>query len=220
MGIFKQGPFGPFLGKVGNLVGSTWRSINYLRILPDSVYNPNTPAQVSQRTKFRLVVHFLRPLLSFVRMGYKGYAVDMSAYNAALSYLIKNAVSGSYPDQAIAYSAVLVSRGNLRGVVAATAAAAGSSVIEVSWEDNSELQDADPGDKAIVVVYNPAKADVCWTLEGGTRADTLAQITVPSAYVGDTVQVYLAFSAIPDLVNAGTKDTISDSVFAGEVVVS
>ena len=220
MGIFKQGPFGPFLGKVGNLVGSTWRGINYLRIMPASVHNPNTPAQVTQRTKFGLVVQFLRPLLGFIKMGYKGYAVDMSAYNAAISYQIKHAVLGDYPDQEISFDAVMVSRGNLRGVPEATAAAAGSSVVEVTFEDNSDLGDASADDKAIVVVYNPDKADVAWTLDAGTRSDALAEITLPASYVGDTVHVYLAFGSIADLVYSGTKDTISDSVYAGEVVVS
>ncbi len=220
MGIFKQGPFGPFLGKVGNLVGSTWRGINYLRIMPASVHNPRTPAQTNQRSKFLMVVQFVRPLLSFVKLGYKGFAENMTAYNAAMSYLLKNAVIGDYPDQEVAFSSVLVSRGKLRGVLSATATATGAQKIQVEWPDNSDFNDVSANDQAIIVVYNADKMDVAWKVQAGNRSDTQAEITVPQAYVGDTVQVYLSFSSIPDLVSSVTKDTMSDSVYAGEVVVS
>ena len=220
MGKINQGVLGPVSGKVGNVVGATWRGIDYLRILPANVHNPRTPAQTSQRAKFLLTLRFVQPLLDFVKIGYKGYAVGMSAYNAAMSYIVKNAVIGEYPDQEIDFSKVLVSRGNLRGVVAATATSPEARKIQVTWEDNSELGGASPNDTAIVVVFNGEKMDVSRSLEAGVRSDGQAEITLPTAYVGDTVQVFLAFTSISDHFYSGNRDTISNSVFAGSVVVS
>jgi hypothetical protein len=34
MGIIKQGILGGFSGKVGNVVGGTWKGIDYMRVLP------------------------------------------------------------------------------------------------------------------------------------------------------------------------------------------
>ncbi|MDD2265168.1 MAG: DUF6266 family protein, partial [Bacteroidales bacterium] len=47
MGTIKQGILGGFSGKVGNIVGASWRGIDYIRSMPASVRNPRTVAQVS-----------------------------------------------------------------------------------------------------------------------------------------------------------------------------
>src|SRR5690606_508733 len=45
MGIIKQGILGGFSGKVGNVVGASWKGIDYIRSLPSSVSNPRTPGK-------------------------------------------------------------------------------------------------------------------------------------------------------------------------------
>lgn len=220
MATIYQGILGPVSGKVGNVVGATWRGIDYLRILPANVTNPRTPAQGRQRQAFLLVMRFLSPLLDFIRIGYRGFADGMSAYNAAMSYVLRNAVVGDFPDQVIDFGRVLVSRGNLRGVVAATASSPQSRTIQVEWEDNSELGGVSAHDTAIVVVYNGDKMDVSHKLEAGSRSQGQAIITLPSAYVGDTVQVYLAFTSASAYFSTGNRNSISDSVYAGQVVVT
>lgn len=220
MGKIGQGVYGSVSGKIGNLVGATWRGIDYLRIMPASVHNPRTPAQTNQRAKFLLVLRFVQPLLGFIKIGYKAYAVGMSAYNAAMSYLLMNAVVGEYPESSISFSDVLVSRGRLRSVDAATATSPEASKIEVTWEDNTSFGDCSSDDKAILVVYNGVKASVARSLEAGARSQGIAEITLPTAYSGDTVQVYLAFSVADEHFSAGNLHTISDSVYVGEVEVT
>ena len=46
MGIIKKGILGGFSGKVGNVVGASWKGIDYIRSLPSTVRNPRTPRQV------------------------------------------------------------------------------------------------------------------------------------------------------------------------------
>ena len=52
MGTIKKGILGSFSGKVGNIVGASWKGIAYIRSLPASVRNPRTVKQVTQRSKF------------------------------------------------------------------------------------------------------------------------------------------------------------------------
>ena len=59
MGTFKQGIYGGYSGKVGNVVGGSWKGIDYMRILPTSVANPQTDAQLTQRQKFSVTMHYL-----------------------------------------------------------------------------------------------------------------------------------------------------------------
>ena len=69
MGIIRQGVLGGISGKIGNIVGASWKGINYLRIKPASVANPRTPLQVNQRNKFQAVLEFLQPNLGFLKVG-------------------------------------------------------------------------------------------------------------------------------------------------------
>ena len=55
MGTIKKGIMGGFSGKVGNIVGASWKGIAYIRSLPASVHNPRTEKQVTQRNKFSLI---------------------------------------------------------------------------------------------------------------------------------------------------------------------
>jgi len=59
MGKLKNGILSGFSGKVGNIVGGTWKSIDYIRIKPSQVANPRTEGQVAQRTKFSATLSFL-----------------------------------------------------------------------------------------------------------------------------------------------------------------
>ena len=95
MGTIKTGILGGFSGRVGTVVGATWNSVHYMRALATSVKNPRTDKQLSQRTKFAKTLAFLRAITPYVRIGYAGYAKKQTAFNAAMSYIMRKALSGS-----------------------------------------------------------------------------------------------------------------------------
>lgn len=53
MGKIMQGILGGFSGKVGTVVGGTWKSISYIRSIATSVANPRTEKQLRQRENSR-----------------------------------------------------------------------------------------------------------------------------------------------------------------------
>ena len=59
MGTIKQGILGGFSGKVGTVVGSSWKGISYMRGRAQSVRNPRTEGQMEQRSKFAQVLELL-----------------------------------------------------------------------------------------------------------------------------------------------------------------
>lgn len=82
MAILKQGILGGVKGKVGSVVGSSWKGIATLRSLPLSVTNPRTAAQVGNRTRFSDVVGLATILLSGVIKPLNDrFASAMSGYN-------------------------------------------------------------------------------------------------------------------------------------------
>lgn len=111
MGKISQGVLGGFSGKVGNVVGGTWKGIDYMRIKPANVSNPRTAGQVDQRSKFTITLRFLQTMTDFLRVGFKLYANKMTQFNAAMSYNLNNAITGTYPNFSVDYANALVSRG-------------------------------------------------------------------------------------------------------------
>jgi hypothetical protein len=212
MGRIKKGILGGFSGKVGTVVGASWKGISYMRSLPQSVKNPRTEAQVSQRTKFALTLSLLKPMTAFLRTGWKLYAHRQSPFNAATSYTLANAIMGTYPDYEIDPSKVLVSRGSLTPAVNATATEAGGN-IAFSWDDNSGIGSAKQTDKSLIAIVNSVKGEAVTNTEGADRTTGTQSVSLPAEWSGDTVQVYLGF------ISEDGRE-VANSVYLGSIIVS
>ena len=90
MGIIKQGILGGFKGKVGSVIGTSWKGKAVMKAMPLSVANPRTAPQVLQRGKFTSIVKLASGMLSsIVKPLWDKRAVGMSGYNAFCSANIK-----------------------------------------------------------------------------------------------------------------------------------
>jgi hypothetical protein len=212
MGKINQGVYGGVSGKLGNLIGASWKGINYLRIKPAKVANPRTLGQRIQRAMFLVTLRFLQPLGDFLKIGFKNYASKMSPFNSAMSFNIQNAISGEYPDFVIDYPGALVSRGNLTPAANPEAESTIAGQVSFTWDDNSGDGDAEATDKALLVVYNPTKKNAVVSTQGAERSAGEQVVNVPANYSGGTVHTWIAF-----LSAAGQ---VSNSVYAGEVVIA
>jgi len=213
MAILKESVIGVLSGKIGQVVGSTWKGISVLKVLPGSVAQPNTDKQLAQRAKFKTAQQFLQPITQFLRTGYRNYAIKMSGFNAAQREILKNAITGTYPNFAINYPAALVARGTLPGVLNPVAASTVAGTILFTWDDNSEETGASDTDPVLVVVYNAVKNWAVTLSNLADRGDGTLTVTVPDAFSGDQVHTYLAFNTLDGF-------TLSDSKYAGAVTVA
>ena len=213
MGKIAQGVLGGFSGKVGNIVGGTWKGIDYMRIKPANVSNPKTQGQLDQRSKFSTVLRFLQPLTDFLKVGFKLYAIKMTQFNSAMSYNLNNAITGTYPNFTIDYTKALVSRGSLVGAAGAAVASSSASVVEFTWSDNTGSGNALGTDKALLVVYNATKGYAVYDTVGASRATQSQNLVVPSDFSGDTVQAFIGF------VSEDGKE-VANSVHIGSVTVA
>lgn len=178
MGTIKQGILGGFSGKVGTMVGSSWKDISYMRGRAQSVRNPRTEGQMEQRSKFAQVLELLKPITAYVRIGFKTYAKQQTAFNAAMAYNVKNAFSGTYPNFVFEPSQALVSRGNLSQAKTPFATAAGG--VQFSWADNSGECTAQSTDAAMPLVFNPIRNEAVFNTSAASRADTTVTLAVPA----------------------------------------
>lgn len=118
MGTIKQGILGGFSGKVGTVAGSTWKSVHYMRALAISISNPRTEKQQDQRSRFATTINFVKTMTPFIRFGYKEYSRQQSAFNAAVSYILKHATKNDGENVSIDYNKALVTHGSLMPALA------------------------------------------------------------------------------------------------------
>jgi hypothetical protein len=213
MGKINQGILGGFSGKVGNVIGGNWKGIDYMRVKPASVANPQTEGQVDQRSKFSNVLQFLQPMKDFVKVGYKNYAIKMTQFNSAMSYILKNAVIGSYPNFTIDYANALISRGSLSGAMNGAAASSAAGAVEFTWGDNSSEGNAQATDKALILAYNKTKGEAIFVTNGAVRTAGTQTLTVPDDFSGDSVECFIAFISEDGL-------SVANSKYVGSVTVA
>lgn len=211
MASIKQGILGGFSGKVGTVIGSNWMGISYMRAISPNVKDARSPKQLAQREKFALANAFLRPIRSFVNVGFRMYAVQQTAMNAAMSYTLRNAVKGSSPDFSIDYSKVLVSKGSLE-LPQNIHLLNNEGEIGISWNDNSGLANALDTDFAMPLAYNANKMTAVYDMVSSCRGDEGVSLSYPSDWVGDTVHIYLGFIS-------ENGALVSDSAYLGELKV-
>ena len=212
MGTIKQGILGGFSGKVGNIVGASWRGIDYIRSMPASVHNPRTEAQMTQRNRFSLVAKMLKAFIPIIRVGFaSSVGTGKSAFSVAMSYNVRNAVIGLYPDFEINFPLVKLTSGELYGAGNASATSSGGS-LDFVW-DSDLLNNAAATDKVILMAYNHMLNESAYDVDAATRADGSGSLAVPPTWDGEQVDTYLA------LYSADGK-LISNSVHTGRVEVS
>jgi hypothetical protein len=175
MAIIPQGITGPFVGKVGPVVGYVSRGKAVMRSRPN-ISKTHKPSllQRQQHTKFSLMNKFLGPIIPFLNETKKTVDIDLTGYNKAFSYNVKNAITGAYPDLAVDYKMVLLTRGDLPNVRSAEVESLSAGQITCRWTDNSGSGLARPDDKAFLAVHCPeVNNDLAERTAGGCLFDAV-----------------------------------------------
>lgn len=212
MGTIKKGILGGFSGKVGNVVGASWKGISYIRSMPASILNPRTEKQLTQRNRFSLMGRQLKTLNPILKVGFKGVTGrGMTTYSTAMAYNIDKAVKGEYPDFAIDYAKLQIAVGPLYPANNASAACEDGSLNFV-W-DGAAVNNAKPTDRVMAIACNVNRNEVVYDLDVAARADASASLDLPSAWADDEVETYLVFAS-------DDGSMVSNSLYTGKVMVT
>ena len=227
MAKIDEGILGPFSGKVGNVIGSSWHGIPYIKARPAVFHDAKSPAQLAQRMRMQVAHQFVKSIKNVINIGYRYVAGEQIPYNKAVSYIVKNAVVGEYPDMGIAPEKVMMSQGNLMGAEGCTAIKEDEK-ITFSWNiiDEKGLspmrekgQSTSKGkaakhpqmrtdDTAWLVAYNFAKQESKTALT--SRGEGHGTIEIPANWKEDKIGCYIFFASNQD-------DAVSDSQFLGTI---
>lgn len=196
-----------FSGKLGSTVGYQKFGDNLERILGKSFSpkNPKTQKQLMARAKFTLLNNFLNRINGFIEKPFR--SSTMPARSACYKLNHADTVGGTYPNYEVIYNKFRVSKGSIL-LPYSPSAVVDSQSLNLSWTDNSGIDNANADDQAMILVYNSAKVNSVYTFTGGTREGRQGSITLPTAWSGDSVDVWMAMS------NAD-QNKFSESVYLG-----
>ena len=201
---------GPIQGKVGTVIGSSWRGISYIKGPYKKRRAKVGVGEAANRNKFGAAHFWLRPLKKFVRQVYKSDTDRVQGFLAAKSYLLLHAFEGIQPDIRINPALMKVSAGSLplSADIAVEKTAAGE--LQFSW-DPSHVEGAQPRDQVMILAYDTGHGRAFYNTFGQFRsagADMLRTDPAP----GNTYHIYLAFTA-------ADRSRQSDSVYLGAITM-
>ena len=82
-----------------------------------------------------------------------------TAFTAAMSYVLNNAITGVEPNFNVDYATALVSRGGLSPSLNPSIDLATAGEVTFNWNDNYAEGNVNATYKAMLLVYNPSKKE-------------------------------------------------------------
>ncbi|WP_396188978.1 DUF6266 family protein [Flavobacterium sp.] len=198
MATYNKGILGAFSGKVGPVVGATWRGKDVMRSLPKKGNRLPTESQQVQRKKFTMTTEFISGIQPVVKRYFGRDNGNKTRRNQAMSYLMKEAIVFNDPDYEWDFSKILISKGDLLGIDNGQVVAGAGQSIDLSWSNNSDQGEALASDKLVVVVYEPTLKATVYSLNASTRSSESVTLELPNYLADLKVQVWATFAAEDD----------------------
>lgn len=222
MAKLNKGILGPIIGKLANVVGYIRLGAPVLRMAPVTrkKKKTRTEAQQAVNLRFKIVKSFIAKVNTFISVGFKLEVAGTTkiAENAAVSYNIKNAVVGEYPDLALDYAKVMISKGRLPAPSNPRVELQGN-FIKFKWDVDADWAYKLKRDQVMMLAYLPANERTYYSLSSARRSvgEDLLEIRTMAVARGsakrdDVIETYMAF--ISD-----DRQSISDSVYAGKITL-
>jgi len=200
-----QGILGQLSGKIGNVVGSSWKGIPVLKIYQPNVANPNTAGQQAQRLKFSAAVAVALANLTLLIQPFWGKVFNyMSGFNAFIKVNISAFDSlGVFIPANFKSSKGTLTAFDTYGVTASGA----TDDITSTWIDNSGTGNASASDVFHCTVFNATTNEWITKTSNDTRSAAASVTNGGTLTAGDLLKIY------PFFVNAtNTKQCDSDFV--------
>ena len=188
-----KGPFGGFSGKLGPVVGTTWRGQNVMRSAPSPTAKHYSAAQLRQQQRLKTVQEFLGPMRALLNLTFGSKTGTNPPYNNAMSYHMTDALQQAEDGWAIHYPKVLIAKGDLCAIEQSILQRTAPETLTLQWLDNSSEGLAYPEDQLIVVAYCPHFNYFEYFLDTHQRADTTCELILPVAFEGQAVALWATF---------------------------
>ena len=210
MGKLLQGILGGVSGKVGNVIGSSWKGIPVIKARPLSVANPRTALQVAQRGKMANCVSFSQQILTtIIKPLWDRFAQQQSGFNAFISRniaLFESELPSPPSELKISVGKMAAAQGLV------ITAAAGVKEVEIEWDNDSGEGLKLDSDEAYLLVINSNNKEMVVSSADVVRSDQYVTVNFETQLqAGDVLHAYLAFRRADGTV-------VSDTAYSSETV--
>lgn len=220
MARLKNGIFGKIVGKIANLITYERLGENVARMKPVKPKHPKkrTPAQQAVNIRFSLIKSFVAAGKDFIHVS---FAADVKGStkipeNGAVSYNLKHALVGEFPDFRIDFEKVLVSKGKLP-MAEEPAVVLEEKKLKFSWSTDHIPNYQRGRDQVMMYAYFADSNKTESITSGARRLQGHDELDISyfmqnSAHVtkNTSAEVYMAF--ISD-----DRKAVSDSIYLGNV---
>ena len=207
MGRLVAGIHGPIVGKVGTVIGSSRRGVPYVK----GPYSKRTKVvsekEMANRKKFALAQEWLKPLLDFVRVGFKGYSVRSEGFVSAKSVLLNNAFEGDGENRHINPALVQVSFGTLPLPATISAGQITADGLQFTWDPNVP-ESAHAKDQVMMLAYDIKNKNGIINTTGQFRSTGADILPITKKKEKNTYHIYASFIS-------ADRDRQSVSVYLG-----
>ena len=188
MGKFHNGVLGTMTGKVGGVVGRTWKGINTVASYQPNVSNPRTNSQMAQRGKLSALTSLASQLnTGFIKPLWDRDAKKMSGFNAFIQANMANVSDLGVVD----YANLVASKGKMAAPVASSFALVdGTATLNFSTVISDAYGLA--SDKVYAFLLNTENGDIFVSSGIATRSEG-SVVFAETNMDDDTAIVFVAF---------------------------
>ena len=212
MGKITNGILGAFSGRVGQVIGASWKGIDYMRSLPNPSSKPRTDAQKAQTSKMSLFRGFLLGIDKMVEKYFQNFAA-YTEMNGALSYNMKFAVGGSYPNLVVDFPGLVYAKGELLSCWNPKGLSKATNTITISWKNRPYSNMSAAEDTISVVMYSTQKKQFHIFESVAIRSDKSVTLALPEGETSKFLHCYLNFYS-ENLKISSTNE------YLGEVIIN
>jgi hypothetical protein len=205
MAKYKNGIQGQASGKIGNVVASSYRGVDYLRSLPGPSSKQPSAAQVKQRSQFAMVNGWLKPIRDIINIGFQIKNDSRTPMNLVISHTLIEALD----DGKIDFSKAIFSRGALCISFITEVTVLSNAVLYIKWRDAASSAYCKAEDKATFVIYNPVKELFVTFEDVAVREEKEVMLQLPRCFIDDEVFGWMHY------VNTNGSE-VSTSVYIGK----
>jgi len=167
--------------------------------------------QLKQQARFAIAGKFTQSMNDLLTLGFRDQAVKMTGKNYAQSIILRDAITGTYPDFQIDYSKVPLSQGKLPRAKMPVVTAEANGVIKFTWTNDAGRKLSKANDQAVLIAYCPDENEAEYAF-GPAREAATGTLDV-SEFSGKKVHTWISF------LSANGK-LIANSVYCGEVTIT
>jgi hypothetical protein len=212
MAKIRKGILGPVSGKIGPVVGGTWKGIPYIKTAPKPTKKKKkkrTPAQIAAQEKLKFMNLILVPFHPYITVGFANEAAQQTEISAAFSVNYYTMISGVYPALEADYSKLVLSLGKLPMVNGIEIGLHDPETLKLTWKDDT-IKNAAFDDQLMLVAYAP-ELDRTFGFTGGvSRSQKQCTVKIEGSFVGKVLEVYLSMTSF-------NRKAVANSVYLGKI---